>query len=523
MRSRGDRMRELRPYQQQMIADIRATVAQGVKRMVVQLPTGGGKTLCSAAIATGALQKGNRVAFTVPRIALVDQTVEEFWKEDIRDIGVLQASHSMTDWSKPIQVCSIQTVERKDQFPEAKVVIFDEIHEFRDGHKRWMDACPDTIFIALSATPWRKGLGNYFQTLIVAATMSDLMNQGYLTRYRAYGPNNPDLSGIRTNGDDYAESQLSERLRNDGELVADIVRTWKEKHGKDRTLLFAVDRAHAQVLQQRFEESGIPCGYQDALTPADERRAIKRKFHSGEYPVVASVGTLILGVDWDCRCISFCCSTKSETKFVQAFGRGVRPAPPGTDPKDHLVFLDHSGTIARLGYPENIVHDRLYKENEGDKKEELVADRQKEMPLPKPCPSCAFMMPRRLVTCPNCGHKPKIESGWIERDGELVELTPGSLKTQKRGAKRQYSLQEKAQFLSELKAYGAQHGRKPGWALHAYREKFDGTWPHWSFKDIPPAAVPSTATVQWCRSRAIAFAKGMAKRKALEASNAPTG
>src|SRR5208282_5722440 len=98
------------------------------------------------------------------------------------------------------------------------------------------------------------------------------------------------------------------------------------KWGKDKTLCFAVDCAHAQAIQRRFEEAGIAAGYQDARTPMDERREIKRRFHSGDFPVVVSVGTLTIGVDWDVRCISMCRPTRSEMLFVQIVGRGLRTA-----------------------------------------------------------------------------------------------------------------------------------------------------------------------------------------------------
>ena len=46
--------------------------------------------------------------FTVPALSLVDQTMRAFWEEGIRDIGVIQASHPMTDWSRPVQIASVQ-------------------------------------------------------------------------------------------------------------------------------------------------------------------------------------------------------------------------------------------------------------------------------------------------------------------------------------------------------------------------------------------------------------------------------
>ncbi len=119
---------ELRPYQTECIDNIRQSIRGGVRRLVVQAATGAGKTKIAAAIVDGALSKGNRMAFVVPAIALIDQTVESFWAEGIRDIGVIQASHSMTDWSKPVQICSIQTLRARAAWPEAKTVIFDEVH-----------------------------------------------------------------------------------------------------------------------------------------------------------------------------------------------------------------------------------------------------------------------------------------------------------------------------------------------------------------------------------------------------------
>ena len=267
-------------------------------------------TLCAASIASGAQRKGNKLAFVVPRIALIDQTVEEFYKEEIRDIGVVQAAHPLTNWSKPIQVCSIDTIRARGVFPEASVVVFDEVHLFYEAHKRWMAERPETIFIGLSATPWTTGLGQHFDTLLVLATTKELIAQGWLSPFRVFATGHPDLRNVKIIAGEYHEGEASAAMQ-EGSLVADVVQTWKQRWGKDKTLCFAVDCAHAQAIQKRFIEAGIAAGYQDANTPPDERREIKRKFHNGEHPVVVSVGTLILGVDWEVRCISYCCPTRS--------------------------------------------------------------------------------------------------------------------------------------------------------------------------------------------------------------------
>lgn len=486
-------MRELRDYQQRGIEALRDTIRQGVKRIVVQLPTGGGKTLCSAKIAQGVLSKKNRLAFTVPRLSLIDQTLEEFFDEGVRDVGIIQAAHPMTDWSKPIQICSIDTVRSKGVFPDAEVVIFDEVHLFYQAHRDWMDAKPQTIFIGLSATPWCKGLGDYFETLLVIATTKELIEQGWLSPYRVFAAAHPDLSRVKIVAGEYHEKQLSDAMQQ-GTLVADIVQTWKEKWGKPNTLCFAVDLAHARSIQQRFEQASVACGYQDARTPANERREIKRKFHNGEFPVVVSVGTLILGVDWDCRCISFCRPTRSEMLFVQCIGRGLRIA----DDKPHCLILDHSDTTQRLGFVSDIHHDEL----RTGKRESNEAKPQ--VPLPKECKACGFLKPARVSICPNCGVKPQPVNGIHEEDGELIEVTAGITKRPKA---REWTMEQKAQFYAELKAYALKHGRKNGWAAHSYREK-TGAWPHWTIKDVPPAAAYSAITASWVRSRNIAWARG---------------
>ena len=89
--------RELRPHQSQAIEMLRQSLGSGKRRPVLQAPTGFGKTKLAAALVEGALAKQKRVIFTVPALSLVDQTVQAFWDDDVRDVGVIQGTHAMTD------------------------------------------------------------------------------------------------------------------------------------------------------------------------------------------------------------------------------------------------------------------------------------------------------------------------------------------------------------------------------------------------------------------------------------------
>jgi superfamily II DNA or RNA helicase len=448
-------------------------------------------TKISAAIVEGCRSKNNRVAFVCPAISLIDQTVESFYAEGIRDIGVIQANHEMTDWSRPVQVCSIQTIQARGAFPQAQTVLFDECHKIHKSMIAWLQH-PDwrnVPMIGLSATPWTKGLGKYFDSLLVAATTSELIEQGYLSPFKVFASGHPDLSNVKVVAGDYHEGQLSMAMQS-GELTADIIKTWREKWGKGKTLCFGVDKAHAKSIQERFEYAGIRCGYQDSETTADERREIKRKFHNGEYAVVSNIQTLTTGVDWDVRCLILARPTRSEMLYTQIIGRALRTAPG----KDCALILDHSDSSTKLGLVTDIHHDHL----NGGKVQQKEKTKEK---LPKECPQCHMI--KKAKKCPNCGYEVVITSDIMEQDGELVEFSGGK---KGKGKAREMTSDEKRTFLAELKCYCLQHGYKSGWAANKYKDRLK-VWPHHSIADVPPAKMVSPTTALWIRARAIAFAK----------------
>lgn len=475
---------KLRPYQTDAIARINEAIGRGVRRIMVQLATGAGKTHIASSMTAG---QDKPMIFTVPAIELVDQTLEKFHREGIRDVGVMQAAHRLTDSSRPIQIASVQTLMRRE-IPPAELVFIDEAHTVFTFYGKWFTdpARKDVPFIGLSATPWARGLGRLYQELIIAATTRDLIDLGYLSKFRVFAPAHPDLKGVRTLAGDYHEGDLGTAM-DKAPLVADIVSTWR-KHGAGRpTLCFAVNRIHAQHIRDKFEEAGIRCGYFDCFSKPLERIEVRERFASGEYAVVCNVGVLTMGVDWDVRCIVLARPTKSEMLFVQIIGRGLRPAAD----KDYCLILDHSDTTSRLGFVTDIHHDEL---DDGDRRPSTARDRLK---LPKECPMCACLRPPTTNVCPNCGFEAKAVSKVHMLDGELRELDRN-----KRG------------IVNPIEVYGMfkhicnARGYKAGWAFHKSEEYF-GHRP--TGFDAAPPCEPSREILRWEKSRRIAYAKGRAR------------
>jgi len=484
--------RDLYPHQVDALNMLRAALAAGKRRPVLQLPTGAGKTLTATAIVEGARRKGNAVVFTVPAIELVDQTVKTFGAEGIDQIGVIQADHILTDWRKPVQVASVQTLALRQQLPPAAVVIVDEAHRTYRVIERWMADRPDLIFIGLSATPWARGMAWHWDALLIPTTMSKLIDDGYLAPFRVFGPSEPDLSSVRTVAGDYDEGQLAD-VMGEPKLTADIVATWLRQGENRPTLCFAVDRAHARKLQDEFQAAGMPCAYIDGYTEKPEREAIRNAFHYGQVKVVVNVGVLTTGIDWDVRCLILARPTKSEILFVQIVGRALRPAPGKVD----ALILDHTGTTQRLGFVTDIHHDLL----DDGKPRTSRGSRKTVERLPGKCPSCSYLKPAGVHKCPSCGFAPERQSPIEAREGELVQL---------RGAAKKPSRPEMQKFWSGLLWYCETRGYKRGWASNQYREKF-GVWPR-SLHDV---STPPDATCRgWVVAAQIRYRKGREKRDA---------
>jgi superfamily II DNA or RNA helicase len=320
-------MSGLRPYQVKSIEMIFDALRLNQKA-VLCAPTGAGKTRIASEIFAKGHKVGRRMGFCVPFLSLVNQTWRAFVAAGIPEdqIGIIQADHQLTNWSLPIQVMSVETLNRRKKLPEMDLVIFDEVHRQSKLYKRWMDESPQTKFLGCSATPWAKGMTDIWDRLLVPTSMGELISQGYLSPYRFFAPASPDLSGVKVRAGDYAEDQLAEAM-NKPKLIADIVTTWLENAGGRRTFVFAVDRAHAKQIQTQFIEAGVKAEYIDAYTDVDERDVMLAKLARHEIDMITSVGCLTTGVDCpNVDCIIIARPTRSEMLYIQMVGRGLRTA-----------------------------------------------------------------------------------------------------------------------------------------------------------------------------------------------------
>jgi superfamily II DNA or RNA helicase len=499
------KLRPLWPSQSNALTKVREAIRKGHKRIILQAPTGWGKTLWAAHIIAAALRKESRPLFTCPAISLVDQTLLAFEKEGIRDIGVMQAQHSRTNRDATVQIASVQTLIRRAA-PDVDFALIDEAHESFDGLETMLDSeeWKNKVVIGLSATPWAKGMGLRWTKLVVAATINDLIADGHATPAVIYGPEHDVNRGAVTVSRGEFEEASSAAAMSDDAIVGDVLKEWKEKSPQEKTFVFCVNRAHAQTQMEAFLDDGIPFGYIDANTPQgtrdNEKGTRKHAFaqmRNGEIAGIASVGCLIRGVDEDVRCIVDLQLTKSEMRHVQKWGRGVRCA----EGKEILVGLDHAGNNHALGLFTDIYHDHLDMRKPGDRGESYKDDYKPAKP--RKCAKCHNLIPPKMRNCPSCNERVPLDTGVTVVDGRLVEIGSGP----------KIDMKERQDWYSGFLWLARQKNLKDGWAANSYREKF-GDWPrHLRVR----AKAPSEAVVEYAKQRREEYLKRIAVPVAVPA------
>lgn len=496
---------ELRLYQQHTEHEARSALARGLKRVVLYLPTGGGKTLTATSIITKAVAKGRKVAFLANRKQLVQQTSAVLTRYGIAH-GILQAENTRS-LDAQVLVASIDTVHVRGLPDDVGLIIIDECHGVAGSEKyRKLLARYNALpVVGLSATPFAAGMakhypdigGPLFEELVVGATIRNLIDDEYLVDVDIYAPSAPDLAKVRSSKGidgllDYNQSDL-EDAADKPELIGDILAHWRKLANGKQTVVFATSIAHSKHIVEQFRTAGVSAEHIDYLADDDERAAILGRFARSQTMVLSNVALLSEG--WDCpacEVMILARPTRSLIRFIQMVGRILRPA----DGKTRALLLDHSGSTARLGHP---CDDLPLELDNGKPKASANEKKERTDPLPKPCPSCKYVRPAGIHECPKCGFKPERQSTVEVAAGELVKFE----------RKKPIKKEAGQHVYSQLLGYAEARGFKTGWAYHKYAEFFGGKHPN-GLRQIP--VTPTPEILGWIKSRQIAAAKAQQKR-----------
>lgn len=333
---------ELRPYQQEAREAIFEQWDSGVKKTLLVLPTGCGKTIVFAKVTEDCVRRGDRVLILAHRGELLKQASDKIQKSTGLGCAMEKAEESCKDSWFRIVVGSVQTMMREkrlSQFAEDyfNTIIIDEAHHcISDSYQRVLQHFPDAHVLGVTATPDRgdmRNLGAYFETLAYEYTLPKAIKEGYLTPIKALTiPLKIDMSGVAVQAGDFKASDISTALDPYLKGIAEEM----QKYCKDKkTVVFLPLVKTSQKFRDLLNEYGFCAA--EVNGDSQDRAEILKDFEEGKYNVLCN--SMLLTEGWDCPsvdCVVVLRPTKVRSLYCQMVGRGTRLSPG----KDHLLLLD---------------------------------------------------------------------------------------------------------------------------------------------------------------------------------------
>jgi superfamily II DNA or RNA helicase len=348
---------QLRPYQKQKIEEI-YEAWQNHRSVMLQMPTGTGKTVLFNQIVKDELAKNSKVLIIAHRRELIDQNVSRLWNDFGIQAGTITAN-GQYDLSIPVQVAMIQTLSKRNKqenlgFNPSTVIVDEAHHVPAKSYRELWKTYPDAKFLGVTATPIRlngEGFKDLFDTLVVSKSIKEFIEDGYLAKLKYIGrpPLLPklDLSDIAIIGGDYDSEQLSEKMCEEA-VMANLIKSYLDHAKGKKMIVFAVTTEHSESIAERYQSIGFAAAHIDSDTSQKERNEIINKFRSGEIQILSNVGIISEGFDVpDCEVVQLARPTKSLVMYLQQVGRCMRPSRS----KPYSIVLDNVGLYDEFGSP----------------------------------------------------------------------------------------------------------------------------------------------------------------------------
>jgi DNA repair protein RadD len=455
----------LRDYQHRMLLEAANLMAAGHRRVVIQAPTGAGKTVMAMALMGSGLAIGWSSEFIVHRRELLGQTSKSFLHHGLHH-GFIANKRPFTP-DEGVTLAGVQTlVNRLHQIFPPNLVIFDEAHHLRAGTwERVLEAYKDSYIIALTATPERPdGLGLAdvgFTALVHGPQVGELIRRGFLSPFEFYSTKIvPDLDGIPTSDGEFVRSAV-DAVVDKPQLIGDIVEHYVRLAAGEQGIIFGNSVKHSRHIADMFNgESFGGMKYRamhvDGTMSEDERTYFDDAFRAGDIRLGCNFD--LFGEGYDVPGISYMADAgprKSEIKIRQRWGRPLRIGGA-----DVAKIVDHVENWKRImALPDS---ERWFTLAGRPRKQKDTPD---HTPITQ-CMTCYRVYPSRMSCCPGCASERPAQSRDLKQvEGKLSKIEKEELRQAQISRRK---AEEKAcktfkEFVSLGRARG--YAKAVGWAI----------------------------------------------------------
>lgn len=350
-------MRNLRPYQKNIVDKVIDSYDQGEKRAFYIVATGLGKTVIAATIARHLWERGcRRILVLCHATDLALQLEQGFWPQLTKEVptsvffdGLPPRNTEGISFGLYQSLYGYLAGIEPDLFD---AIIVDEAHHaLAHGFRTCLEYLHPKFLIGMTATPWRgdgQSLSQLFGDPIEKVSLVDGMAMGYLSKvdYRILC-DNVDWEHIQNlSKKRLSIRDLNKRLfmpQRDEAVIAELNRTIKTIPNP-KIAIFSPSIEHCNRFAEMLSAAGIPCAALSKIDKAERRRRLL-SFASGGYQAVCAVDVMNEGIDVpDVNVLVFLRATHSRRIFVQQLGRGLRLS----EGKERVVVLDFVSDIRRM-------------------------------------------------------------------------------------------------------------------------------------------------------------------------------
>jgi superfamily II DNA or RNA helicase len=401
-------MHTLRPYQDKLIRDGAFKASLGHKRIILQAPTGAGKSVIFASLIARYLSRNQKtVLIACHREKLVKQSRKALydWYGIIAEPVFADTKHlSRADvYTGMAETLHRRFTKNPNYIRNIGLLIIDECH--LGLFTKFIELHPDTLVIGFTATPLsasrKKPLNGIYHEIVCGPQINDLIHEKALTPNITHRVKDSiDRKSIRTKQGEYDQEQAG-HIMSTTKHVNNTVEAFRKFGSASqfetgypmRAIVFNCNIEHSRIVAQAFCDAGFNArhvdGYMDSQLVDDAFRWLE------ETPgaILCNVGIATAGIDIpNLELVLINKLTKSLPLVLQMAGRGSRLYPG----KKNFIIIDMGKNYLEHG---DWSDDRDWADwfhNPEKPSEGGVA------PV-KDCPQCEALIHASVRVCPHCG------------------------------------------------------------------------------------------------------------------------
>lgn len=339
----------LRDYQ----IDMKARLVEAWKAhrsVMVQMPTGTGKTHLLASVVSDFVSSGGRgsvwlIAHRRELVSQIEETLDKY--------GIGKETRS-------VRVMSVQWLSRhwEEAGASPDLIVIDEAHHaLAASYAEMWERYPEAKKLGMTATPCRlnrRGFTKLFEVLVTSWSVAEFIEKGLLSvfDYVSIRPDSEDrrlIDGLTKLGadGDYQVKEMDAVL-NRRPCIERLYRSVRRFASGRKGIVYAVSIDHARRIAEYYSERGLNAVAIDSRTPTEERKRVVREFRCGDIEVLVNVDVFSEGFDCpDVEFVQLARPTLSLAKYLQQVGRGLRKS----EGKEACMLIDNVGLYRIFGLP----------------------------------------------------------------------------------------------------------------------------------------------------------------------------